>query len=61
LPIDFTAASACSAHPSWRCGGEIMAEKPAADASSNWLLIVEDVFPRWRDRLGSSHEAVDEL
>jgi hypothetical protein len=30
-------------------------------ASSNWLSIVEDVFPRWRDRLGSSKDAKDEL
>jgi hypothetical protein len=32
----------------------------APKASSNWLLL-EDVFQRWRVRLKSSHEAVDEL
>ena len=31
----------------------------APKASSNWRLIVEDVFPQWRDRLGSSSEAAD--
>jgi hypothetical protein len=37
--------------------------KPAnpSKAVSNWLSIVEDVFPRWRDRLGSSKDAKDEL
>jgi hypothetical protein len=38
-----------------------MAENPTADASSNWLSIVKDVFLRWRDRLGSSKDARDEL
>jgi len=33
----------------------------ASKASSNWLLIVEDVFPQWHDRLGSSKDAKDEL
>jgi hypothetical protein len=32
----------------------------ASKAGSNWLLL-EDVFQRWRVRLKSSHEAVDEL
>jgi hypothetical protein len=32
----------------------------ASKASSPWLLL-EDVFQRWRVRLKSSHEAVDEL
>jgi hypothetical protein len=32
----------------------------ASKASSNWLLL-EDVFQRWRVRLESSQEAVDEL
>jgi hypothetical protein len=36
-----------------------MAEKPASDASSNYLLF-EDVFQRWHARLGSS-EGKDEL
>jgi len=34
---------------------------PPKTGPSNWLLIVEDVFPRWRDRLGSSEDAKDEL
>ena len=34
---------------------------PPKTGPSNWLLIVEDVFPRWRDRLGSSADAKDEL
>jgi hypothetical protein len=37
-----------------------MAESPAADASSNWLS-VKDIFLRWRDRLGSSKDAKDEV
>jgi hypothetical protein len=28
---------------------------------SNWLSIIKDVFPRWRDRLGSSKDAKDAL
>ena len=30
-------------------------------ASSDWLLIVKDVFPQWRDRLESSWDAADEV
>jgi hypothetical protein len=33
----------------------------ASKASSNWVLIVEELFPQWRDRLGSSKDAKDEL
>jgi hypothetical protein len=33
----------------------------ASKASSNWLSIVEDVFARWRDRLGSSKDAGQKL
>jgi hypothetical protein len=29
--------------------------------SSDWLLIVEDVFPRWRDRTGSSKDGKAEV
>jgi hypothetical protein len=36
-------------------------DDPPKTGPSNWVLIVEDLFPAWRDRLGSSHEAVDEL
>jgi len=36
-------------------------DPPPKTGPSNWLLIVEDVFPRWRDRLGSSADAKDEL
>ncbi len=28
---------------------------------SNWVLIVEELFPLWRDRLGSSKDAKDEV
>jgi hypothetical protein len=34
---------------------------PSKTGPSNWLLIVDDVFPRWRDRLGSSRKAVGKL
>jgi hypothetical protein len=30
-------------------------------AKRKWLSIVKDVFPRWRDRLGSSREAVGKV
>ena len=33
----------------------------ASKASSNWLSIVKDVFPRWRDRLGSAEDAKAQL
>jgi hypothetical protein len=33
----------------------------APKASSGWVSIVEDLFPQWRVRLKSSHEAVYEL
>jgi hypothetical protein len=34
---------------------------PSKTGPSNWLLIVDDVFPRWRDRLRSSRKAVGQL
>jgi hypothetical protein len=34
---------------------------PSKTEPSPWLLIVEDVFPRWRDRLGPSEDAKDKL
>jgi hypothetical protein len=33
----------------------------ASKASSGWVLIVEDLFPQWRDRLGSSKDAGHKL
>jgi hypothetical protein len=33
----------------------------APKAQSNWLSIIEEVFPRWRDRLGSSKDAGQKL
>jgi hypothetical protein len=38
-----------------------MAEKPAADASSIWLSIRENVFAQWYDHLGSSEAARSKL
>jgi hypothetical protein len=34
---------------------------PSKTEPSNWLLIVENVFPRWCDRLGSSKDAKAEV
>jgi hypothetical protein len=33
----------------------------ASKASSNWLSIIDDVFPQWRDRLESGEDAVVSL
>jgi hypothetical protein len=34
---------------------------PPKTGPSNWLLIVEDLFPAWRNRFGSSKDAKVEL
>jgi hypothetical protein len=43
-----------------RQSGRGSQNNPSKTEPSRWLA-VEDVFQRWRDRLGSSQEAVDEL
>jgi hypothetical protein len=39
------------------CAVNDPAKRNPSKVSSNWLSIVEDVFPRWRDRLGSKKAA----